>query len=143
MNKLSKKTYFLIITFIAISIYLVAINAYRKPIAVHKTFNNVTLFKAGTSTIVKAETNAKLYRGIYGGSIFNFNLHFTDRIEGNIIIDGKEYTFHGFNGESKPVNLIGSVYDKNQNTSSAFLFKMNDLDSLELVSTNNPVKKLN
>ncbi|WML34517.1 hypothetical protein [Clostridium sp. OS1-26] len=134
MKKLSKRTYILIAICITMLIYFIGIYNYGKPITIHKTFSNVIVLKSGTEKIVKAELNAKLYRGIYQGSITSINLHFTNRIEGNIIIDGKEYRFDGFNGESKPINIIGSVYENNQNTSDVFWFKMNDLDSLELLS---------
>lgn len=131
MKKSYKRTYILITICIAMLVYFIGIYNYRKPVIVHKTFNNVTIVKPGTEEKVNAKIDAKLYRGIYQGSIIGFNLHFTNRIEGTIIIDGKEYKFEGFNGESKPINIIGSVY--NQNTSRAFMFKMADLDSLELV----------
>lgn len=132
MSKLSKRTYTLILICITMLIYFMGIYNYRKPITIHKTFSNVIVVKPGTKEKVNAEINAKLYRGIYQGSIIGFNLHFTNRIEGNIIIDGKEYRFYGFNGESKPVNIIGSVYEYNKNTSRVFMFKMDDLNSLEL-----------
>lgn len=133
MKKSYKRTYILITICIAMLVYFIGIYNYRKPVTIHKTFNNVTVLKPGTEEKVIAEINAKLYRGIYQGSIIGFDLHFTNRIEGTIIIDGKEYKFEGFNGKSKPVNIIGSVYEYNHNSSRAFIFKMADLDSLELL----------
>ena len=111
---------------------------YRKPIAIHKTFSNVILRNQGTKEVVKAEINARLYRGIYSGSIIDINLHFTNRIEGTIIIDGNEYLFDGYNGESKVTNMIGYVYENSKNTSNVFWFKMYDLDSIELLSLGKP-----
>jgi hypothetical protein len=76
MNKLSKRTYTLIVICITMLIYFIGIYNYRKPIIIHKTFNNVIVVKPGTKEKVNAEINAKLYRGIYQGSIIGFNLHF-------------------------------------------------------------------
>ena len=114
-------------------VYFIGIYNYRKPITIHKTFSNV-IVKGSTEKIVKVELNAQLYRGIFQGSIIDINLHFTNDIKGKIIIDGKEYRLDGFNGKSKLTNIIGSVYEDNQNTSAVFMFKMDDLDSIELLS---------
>ncbi|MBW9159519.1 hypothetical protein [Clostridium tagluense] len=132
MKKLSKRTYILIAICITIIIYFIGIYNYRKPITIHKTFSNVIVLNTGTKNIVKTEINAKLYRGIYMGSIMDISLHFTNRIEGKIIIDGKEYSFDGFNRESNLINIIGTVYEDNQNSSPVFWFKMNDLNSIKL-----------
>ncbi len=134
MKKLSKKNYIFIMISIIIIIYCIGMYNYRKPITIHKTFSNALVIKSGTKKIAKVEINAKLYRGIYGGSISSFNLHFTNRIEGKIIIDDKEYNFDGFNGESKLINIIGFVHENNPNASVVFWFKMYDLDSIELLS---------
>lgn len=115
-------------------IYIIGMYKYRKPIIVHKTFNNVRVINPDTQNTVNDEINAKIYRGIYKGAIINLNLHFTNIIEGKIIIDGKEYNFKGYNGESKLINILGDVYENNQNASVVFWFKMNDLDSIELLS---------
>jgi len=138
MKKVSKRTYILVAICIIMLIYFIGMYNYRKPIAIHKTFSDVILSNQGTKEIVKTEINAKLYRGIYRGSIIDINLHFTNRIEGKIIIDGKEYLFEGYNGESKFTNIIGSVYENNKNTSDVFWFKMYDLDSIQLVSVGKP-----
>ncbi|GCD12368.1 hypothetical protein [Clostridium tagluense] len=132
MKKLSKRTYILIAICITVIIYFIGIYNYRKPITIHKTFSNVIVLNTGTKNIVKAEINAKLYRGIYMGSIMDISLHFTNRIEGKIIIDAKEYSFDGFNRESNLINIIGTVYEDNQNSSPVFWFKMNDLNSIKL-----------
>lgn len=134
MKKLSKRTYILIAICITMIIYFIGMYNYRKPITIHKTFSNVIVRDQGTKKIVMAEVNAKLYRGIYAGSIIDVNLHFTNHKEGEIIIDGKEYKLDGFNGNSELTNIIGSVYENNQNISAVFWFKMNDLDSIELIS---------
>jgi len=141
MRKLSKRTYILIAICITMIIYFIGMYNYRKPITIHKTFTNVIVRDQGTKKIVMAEINAKLYRGIYMGSIIDINLHFTNRIEGEIIIDGKDYRLDGFNGNSKLTNIIGSVYESNQNVSAVFWFKMNDLDSIELISVVKSVKE--
>ena len=135
MKKIFKRTYTLIaICCITILIYFIGMHYYRRPIIIHKTFSNVIVLKKGIKKIVKAEINANLYRGIYKGSIIDINVHFTNRIEGEIIIDGKKYRFDGANGESKLTNIIGDVYKINQNNTSVFWFKMNDLNSIELIS---------
>ena len=108
MRKLSKRTYILIAICITMIIYFIGMYNYRKPITIHKTFTNVIVRDQGTKKIVMAEINAKLYRGIYMGSIIDINLHFTNHIEGEIIIDGKDYRLDGFNGNSKLTNIIGS-----------------------------------
>ncbi|WP_411682906.1 hypothetical protein [Clostridium thailandense] len=134
MKRLSKKNYIIIVISIITLIYIIGMYKYRKPIIIHKTFSNVIVIKPGIQNTVNAEINAKIYRGIYSGSIINLNLHFTNRIEGKITIDGKEYNFEGFNGEAKLINILGSVYENNPNNSVIFWFKMNDLDSIELLS---------
>ncbi|MBI6872336.1 hypothetical protein [Clostridium aciditolerans] len=134
MKRLSKKTYVIIAISIIILIYIIGMYKYRKPITIHKTFSNVLVIKPGTQNTVKAEINAKIYRGIYRGSIISLNLHFINRIEGKIIIDDKEYNFEGYNGESKLINIIGDVHENNKDASVVFWFKMNDLDSIELLS---------
>lgn len=134
MKKLSKKSYIIIAISIITFIYTTGMYKYRKPVIIHKTFSNVLVIKSGIQSTVNAEINGKIYRGIYSGSIIDLNLHFTNRIEGKIIIDGKEYSFKGFNGESKLINILGNVYDNTQNVSVVFWFKMNDLDSIELLS---------
>jgi hypothetical protein len=54
-------------------------------------------------------------------------------LEGQIIIDNKEYYFNGFTGKSELTNIIGSVYEKNDNTQELFMVRMKDLDSIELI----------
>lgn len=114
-------------------IYLIGMYLYRKPITIHKTYSNVTVLEPGTKKILKAEINAKLYRGKYRGSVIDINLHFINRIEGKIILDGKEYRFDAFTGKSTLTNILGNIYENNQNTSAVFWFKMNDLDSIEFL----------
>ncbi|MGH4140615.1 hypothetical protein [Clostridium sp.] len=133
MKKLSKRTYIIIAICTITIIYFIGINNYRKPITLHKTFSNVTVSKSSIKKIEKIEMNSKIYKGIYKGSIIDVNLHFTNRIEGEIIIDGKEYRFNGYTGKSKLTNILGDVYEKNQNDSAVFWFKMKDLDSMELI----------
>ena len=133
MKKLSKRTYILIAISIIMLIYLIGIYNYRKPITIHKTYNNVTVSKPDTKKISKTEINAKIYRGIYGGTVAGIDLHFINRIEGKIIIGGKEYRFDAFTEKSKLTNILGNIYENNQNTPAVFWFKMNDLDSIELL----------
>ncbi|MGV8983402.1 hypothetical protein [Clostridium sp.] len=114
---------------------------YRRPITIHKSYSNVIVLETGTKKIVNAEINAKLYRGIYRGSIIDINLHFINHIEGKIIIDGKEYRFDAVTEKSKLTNILGNIYENNQNTSAVFWFKMNDLDSIELINIGSSVKK--
>ena len=120
MKKLSKRTYILIAISIIMLVYFIGINNYRKPITIYKTFSNVIVLKQGFTKIAKIEINAKLYRGLYEGSISNINLHFRNRIEGKIIIGGKEYRFDGFTEKTKLINILGNVYENNQNTSVVF-----------------------
>jgi len=141
MKRLSKRTYILIAISIAILIYLIGMYNYRKPIAIQKTYSNVTLLESGIKKIVKVEINAKLYRGIYRGSIIDINLHFINRIEGKIIINGKEYRCDAVTAKSKLTNILGDVYENNQNTSAIYWFKMNDLDSIELIKVDSLDKK--
>jgi len=131
--KKSKRTYILTAISITTLIYLIGMYYYRKPITLHKAYSNVIVSEPGAKKIVKAELNAKLYRGIYRGSIFDFNLHFINRIEGKIILDGKDYKFNGYTEKSKLVDILGNLYENDQNTSAVFWFKMNNLDSIEFL----------
>ena len=133
MKKLSKRTYTIIIICVITLIYFIGINNYRKPIIINKTFNSITVSNPNIKKIAKIDINAKLYRGLYYGSIADINLHFRNRIEGKIIIGGKEYIFDGFTEKSKLTNILGNVYENNQNTSAVFWFKMKDLESIELI----------
>ena len=72
MKKLSKRTYILIAISIIMLIYLIGIHNYRKPITIHKTFNNVIVSKSDIKKISKIEINGKIYRGIYGGTIASY-----------------------------------------------------------------------
>jgi len=139
MRKLPKRTYILIPIFIIVLIYFIGMYNYRKPIIIHKVFNEVIVIKPSTKEVLKKTTieiNAKLYRGLYRGSILDFNAHFANKLEGKIIIDNKEYIFIGFTAKSNPINIIGSVYENNQSKSDSFMFKMSDLNSISLISEN-------
>ena len=74
MKKLSKITYILFIIIVTMLIYFIGIYNYRKPVAIHKSFNNILISKPDIKKIAKIEIKAKLYRGIYQGSIANINL---------------------------------------------------------------------
>lgn len=141
MKKLSKRTYILITISITMLIYLIGMYNYRKPIIIHKKYSNVIVLEQGTKKIVKAEINGELHRGIYSGSIIDINLHFINHLEGKIIIDGKEYRFNAFTGKSKLTNILGNIYEDNKNTSAVSWFKMNDLNSIELINVGSLVKK--
>jgi hypothetical protein len=133
MKKLSKRTYILTIISVTMLIYFIGMYNYRKPVAIYKSFSNILISKPNIEKIAKIELNAKLYRGIYEGSIADINLHFRNRIEGRIIIGGKEYRFDGFTEKSKLTNIVGNIYENNQSTQVVFWFKMKDLDSMELL----------
>lgn len=128
MKKLSKKTYILVAISITMLIYFIGMYNYKKPITIHKTFNEVIVTNPSSKEVLKKTTieiNAKLYRGVYTGSIVKFNVHFTNKLEGKIIIDNKEYTFWGITKESNLINIYCFGDD--------FLFKMNDLDTIHLM----------
>lgn len=136
MKTFSKRTYILVSISIIAIICFIGMYNYKKPILIHKTFNEASVTKAGSKEILKKTTieiDANLYRGLYRGSIFNFNAHFIDKLEGRIIIDNKEYYFNGSTDKSELVNLLGSVYENSQETSEVFWLKMNDLNSIFLL----------
>jgi hypothetical protein len=136
MKKLSKSTYILVPVIIVILIYLIGMYNYRKPITIHKTFNEAVVMEKGSKVILKKttiEVNAKLHRGLYRGSILDFNAHFTNQLEGKIVIDNNEYSFYGGTENSNINNIIGSVYKNNENMSDGFMLKMYDLDSISLI----------
>lgn len=136
MKKLSKKTYILITISIITVIYFIGMYNYRKPIDIHKTFNDAIITKKGSREVLKKTTikiDAKLYRGLYRGSIISFNTHFINKLEGKMIIDNKEYYFDGFTEKSKLINILGSVYENNQSRSDDFWIRMNDLESITLI----------
>jgi hypothetical protein len=136
MKAFSKRIYILVSIIIIVIICSIGMSNYKKPVPIHKTFNEAIVTKAGSKETLKKTTieiDANLYRGLYTGSIFNFNAHFRDELEGRIIIDNKEYYFHGFTDKSELVNLLGSVYENNQETSEVFWLKMNDLNSILLL----------
>jgi hypothetical protein len=134
MKKLSKRTYILIIISVTMLTYLIGMYNYRKPITIQKTFSNIIISNPNIDKIEKIQINAKLHKGIYEGSIANINLHFKNRIEGKVIIGVKEYRFDGFTEKSKLTNILGGVYENNQNTPAVFWLKMKNLDSIELIS---------
>ena len=127
------RTYILTAISITMLIYLIGMYNYRKPIIIQKSYSNVIVLEPGAKKIVKAEIDAKLYRGIYRGSIIDIDLHFINRIEGKIILDGKAYKFNGYTEKSKIINILGNIYENDQNTSAVFWFKMNNLDSIEFL----------
>ena len=136
MRVFSKKNYILVSIGIIVIICFIGMYNYKKPIAIHKVFNEVIVTKSSSNEVLKKATieiDANLYRGLYKGSIFNFNAHFTNKLEGKIIIDNKEYYFRGVTNKSEPIGIIGSVYENSQITSEVFAFKMNDLDSILLI----------
>jgi hypothetical protein len=137
LKNLPKKIYILAPITIMILTYFTVMYNYRKPITVHKIFNEAIITKPGSLEVLKEtsiEINAKLHRGLYRGSILDFNAHFTNELEGEIIIDNKRYNFRGFTEKSNINNIIGTVHEKNQVVSDGFMFKMYDLDSIELIS---------
>lgn len=136
MKKITKKNIFIILISAAVFVGFISFNNYKKPIEVHKVFNNAVTRKPSSNDGLKKSTieiNAKLYRGKYRGSILNFTARLTNELEGQIIIDNKEYYFNGFTGKSELINIIGSVYEKNDNTQALFMVRMKDLDSIELL----------
>jgi len=138
MKKLSKSTFILIPIIITILISFIGIYNYRKPITIHKMFNEAIVIKPSRKEILKKTTieiNAKLYRGLYRGSALNFNAHLVNKLEGKIIIDNKEYSFYGITEKAELKNILGSVTDNNEGISEGLMFEMCDLDSILLVST--------
>ncbi|OOM77599.1 hypothetical protein [Clostridium sp. BL-8] len=136
MKVFSKKIYILVSISIIAIICFIGMYNYKKPIAIHKTFNEAIVTKPSGKEVLKKTTieiDANLYRGLYTGSIFNFNAHFRDKLEGKIIIDNKEYYFHGFTEKSELINIFGSVYENSQGTSEVFGLEMNDLNSILLL----------
>lgn len=138
MKKLSKGTFILIPIILAILISFIGIYNYRKPITIHKMFNEAIVIKPSSKEILKKTTielNAKLYRGLYRGSVLNLNAHFVNQLDGKIIIDNKEYSFYGSTEKAELNNILGSVNENNESMSEGLMFKMYDLDSILLVST--------
>ena len=136
MKKLSKSTYILVPIIIVILISFIGMYNYRKPITIHKIFNEAIVMEKGSKVVLKKTTieiNAKLHRGLYRGSILDFDAHFINQLEGKIVIDNNEYSFYGGTENSKLNNIIGSVYKNNESISDGFMFKMYDLDSIALI----------
>ena len=136
MKKISKRIYILAPIIIVILIYLIGMYNYTKPIIIHKVFTDgIVTRKDGNEELKKVviEIDAKVFRGIYTGSIWDINVHFTNRLEGKIIIDNKEYSFWGITGKPELINIIGTIHEKNS-TSDVFWFVMNDLNTIELLS---------
>lgn len=136
MKKISKRIYILAPIIIVIVIFLIGMNNYTRPITIHKVFTDaIVTRKDGNEELKKAtiEIDAKVFRGIYTGSIRDINVHFTNRLEGKIIIDNKEYSFWGITGKPELINIIGTIHEKNS-TSDVFWFVMNDLNTIELLS---------
>lgn len=140
MKRLSKMIYILVPIIIVIFIYFIGMYNYRKPITVHKVFNEAIIVKKSNSEVIKKTTieiNTKVHRGIYRGSILNFDTHFVNLLDGKITIDNKPYSFEGFTEKSNLNNIIGSVYENSQSRLDGFMFKSIDLDldSIVLVGT--------
>lgn len=136
MKKLSKSIYILILIIIFILIYLVGMHNYRKPITLHKTFDQAIIVKKSSGEVIKKSTieiNAKIFRGIYSGSILKFNAHFMNILDGTIVIDNKTYSFEGATDKSSLNNIIGNVYKNSESNSDGFMFKMVNLDSIVLI----------
>ena len=101
MKKLSKSTYILVPIIIVILISFIGMYNYRKPITIHKIFNEAIVMEKGSKVVLKKTTieiNAKLNRGLYRGSILDFNARFVNQLEGKIVIDNNEYSFYGGTG---------------------------------------------
>jgi len=138
MKKISKSIYILVPIIIVILISLIGMYNYRKPVTLHKVFNDAIVVKKSNKEMLKKTTieiNTKLHRGLYRGSILNFNVNFINRLDGEIIIDNKTYIFEGFTEKSDLNNIIGSAFEKNQSRLDGFMVKMIDLDTIILVGT--------
>ncbi|WP_425446060.1 hypothetical protein [Dethiothermospora halolimnae] len=138
MKKLSKRMYILIITITITLGISIGLNIYRIPIEINKTFNKATIMEPSKDKIIKNTTikiNAKLHRGIIRGSILDFDIHLIQKLEGTILIDGKEYNFHALTGPSETKRMLGGVYRDNGMGSDDFMLGIYDLESILLVGT--------
>jgi hypothetical protein len=136
VKNLSRKIKILISIIVIIFVSVIGMYNYRKPITIYKVFNNAIVTKSGNGEVVKKaniELRASLTRGVYRGSIINFDAHFINKLEGKIKIDNKEYYFDGYTKDSKVKNILGSVYENKQSDTAIFWIKMNDLDSMMLI----------
>ena len=132
-NNLTFKVGFIIV--IAL-IFSIGLHNYRKPIPIHKTFNETIIVKASNKKILKKtkiKIDANLYRGLYRGSILNFNPHFINKLEGTMVIDNKEYKFGGVTEGTNYKSALVSVFKDNQGDLSVFMFKMYDINSIVLL----------
>jgi hypothetical protein len=136
MKKFTKKNYIFMFIGVAIIVSFVLFNNYKKPIDIHIVFNDAVIRKSNSNEGLKdttIEINAKIYRGIYRGSILNFTARLTNQLEGKITVDNKEYYFDGFTAQSELINILGSVYENSEKAQEVFMLRMEDLDSIELI----------
>ncbi len=136
MGKLKKRHYILISIILIVLIYLIGMYNYRKPIYIHKVFNDAVETKSGSKEVLKKtsiELKANLTRGVYKGSIIHFDAKYVNELEGTITIENKEYYFNGYSQGPKGTNIRGYLYENKESNIIVYFLSMYDLDSIILM----------